>query len=161
MMRLDRKTQEKYNKRLRYAERKAEIRKLQQQIEKIDATSKKKRKKLSSSKIYLVLMIIIAVQIVFFIEYITVRTGDTSCLYVLASIPVTTLVPSLLSYFKKSRIENSAGGIVYDIAINSREDNVRDNDVTINDVSESNGIGQEDLWKVLKIYCSGFMTILQ
>ena len=141
MMRLDRKTQEKYNKRLRYAERKAEIRKLQQQIEKIDATSKKKRKKLSSSKIYLVLMIIIAVQIVFFIEYITVRTGDISCLYVLASIPVTTLVPSLLSYFKKSRIENSAGGIVYDMAINSREDNVRDNDVTINDVSESNGIG--------------------
>ena len=141
-MRLDRKTQEKYNKRLRYAQRKAEIRKLQRQIEEIDSSSKKNWKKPSSSKIYLVLMILIAVQIVFFIEYITIRTGDTSCLYVLASIPVTTLVPSLLSYFKKSRIENSKGGIVYDVAMSNQEDNTQDNEeVIINNDSESNGVG--------------------
>ena len=140
-MRLDRKTQAKYNKRLRYAERKAEIRKLQRQIEEIDTSSKKKRKKPSSSKIYLVLMILIAVQIVFFIEYVTVRTGDTSCLYVLASIPVTTLVPSLLSYFKKSRIENSVGGIVYDMAMSGQEDNTQDNEEIITEDSESNGVG--------------------
>ncbi len=142
MMRLDRKTQERYNKRLRCAERRAEIRKLQRQIEEIDTSSKKKRKKPSSSKIYLILMILIAVQIVFFIEYITIRTGDTSCLYVLASIPVTTLVPSLMSYFKKSRIENSAGGIVYDMAMINRDDNTQDNEeVVSDDDSESNGVG--------------------
>ena len=100
-MRLDKKTEEKYSKRMRYAERKAEIRKLEQQIKKIDKSSKPKRKRTPSSKKYMILMLTIAIEIVFFIEYITLRTGDTSCLYVLASIPVTTLVPSLMSYFKK------------------------------------------------------------
>ena len=137
-MRLDRKTQEKYAKRMRYAERKAEIRRLQKQIDEINVSSKKKRKKFSTSKLYMVLMLAIALEIVFFIEYITLHTGDTSCLYVLASIPVTTLVPSLMSYFKKSRIENSAGGIVYDMAMNQTQDN----EEVINDKdANSHGVG--------------------
>ena len=141
-MRLDRKTQEKYAKRMRYAERKAEIRRLQKQIDEIDISSRKKRKKISASKLYMILMLAIAVEIVFFIEFVTVRTGDTSCLYVLASIPVTTLVPSLMSYFKKSRIENSSGGIVYDMAMNQAEDNTQSNEEAItDDGSESNGVG--------------------
>lgn len=137
-MRLDKKTEEKYSKRMRYAERKAEIRKLEQQIKKIDKSSKPKRKRTPSSKKYMILMLTIAIEIVFFIEYITLRTGDTSCLYVLASIPVTTLVPSLMSYFKKSRIENSSGGIVYDTAMNQRQDN----EEAINDEdADTHGIG--------------------
>lgn len=136
-MRLDKKTEEKYSKRMRYAERKAEIRKLEQQIKKIDKSSKPKRKKIPSSKKYMILMLTIAIEIVFFIEYVTLRTGDTSCLYVLASIPVTTLVPSLMSYFKKSRIENSSGGIVYDMAMNQTQDNeevINDEDADIHGV---------------------------
>lgn len=141
-MRLDRKTQEKYAKRMRYAERKAEIRRLKKQIDEIDILSRKKRKKISASKLYMILMLAIAIEIVFFIEFVTIHTGDTSCLYVLASIPVTTLVPSLMSYFKKSRIENSSGGIVYDMAMNQTEDNTQDNEEVItNDDSESNGVG--------------------
>ena len=138
-MRLDRKTQEKYAKRMRYAERKAEIRRLQKQIDEINVSSKKKRKKFSTSKLYMVLMLAIALEIVFFIEYITLHTGDTSCLYVLASIPVTTLVPSLMSYFKKSRIENSSGGIVYDMAMSQTQDN---KEVIINDDdANTHGVG--------------------
>ena len=138
-MRLDRKTQEKYAKRMRYAERKAEIRRLQKQIDEINVSSKKKRKKFSTSKLYMVLMLAIALEIVFFIEYITLHTGDTSCLYVLASIPVTTLVPSLISYFKKSRIENSSGGIVYDMAMSQTQDN---KEVIINDDdANTHGVG--------------------
>ena len=141
-MRLDRQTQEKYAKRMRYAERKAEIRRLQKQIDEINVSSKKKRKKISASKLYMVLMLAIALEIVFFIEYITLHTGDTSCLYVLASIPVTTLVPSLMSYFKKSRIENSSGGIVYDMAMGRTEDNTQDNEEVIeNSNSASSGVG--------------------
>lgn len=141
-MRLDRKTQEKYAKRMRYAERKAEIRRLQSQIKKIDISSKPKKKKVAASKLYMIFMLAIAVEIVFFIEFVTIHTGDTSCLYVLASIPVTTLVPSLMSYFKKSRIENSSGGIVYDMAMNQTEDNTQDNnEVITNDDSGSNGVG--------------------
>ena len=137
-MRLDKKTEEKYSKRMRYAERKAEIRKLEQQIKEIDKSSKPKKKRTPSSKKYMILMLTIAIEIVFFIEYITIRTGDTSCLYVLASIPVTTLVPSLMSYFKKSRIENSSGGIVYDMAMNQTQDN----EEAINDEdAETHGIG--------------------
>ncbi len=137
-MRLDRQTQEKYAKRMRYAERKAEIRRLQKQIDEINVSSKKKRKKISASKLYMVLMLAIALEIVFFIEYITLHTGDTSCLYVLASIPVTTLVPSLMSYFKKSRIENSSGGIVYDMAMNQTQDN---EEVIEDSNSASSGVG--------------------
>ena len=137
-MRLDKKTEEKYSKRMRYAERKAEIRKLEQQIKEIDKSSKPKRKRTPSSKKYMILMLTIAIEIVFFIEYVTLRTGDTSCLYVLASIPVTTLVPSLMSYFKKSRIENSSGGIVYDMAMNQTQDN----EEVINDEdADTHGIG--------------------
>ena len=137
-MRLDRKTQEKYAKRMRYAERKAEIRKLEQQIKGIDKSFNPKRKRTPSSKKYMILMLAIAIEIVFFIEYVTLRTGDTSCLYVLASIPVTTLVPSLMSYFKKSRIENSSGGIVYDMAMNQTQAN----EEAINDEdAETHGIG--------------------
>ena len=137
-MRLDKKTEEKYSKRMRYAERKAEIRKLEQKIREIDKSSKPKRKRTPSSKKYMILMLTIAIEIVFFIEYITLRTGDTSCLYVLASIPVTTLVPSLMSYFKKSRIENSSGGIVYDMAMNQTQDN----EEVINDEdADTHGIG--------------------
>ncbi len=141
-MRLDRKTQEKYAKRMRYAERKTEIRRLKKQIDEIDISSRKKRKKISASKLYMILMLAIAVEIVFFIEFVTVRTGDTSCLYVLASIPVTTLVPSLMSYFKKSRIENSSGGIVYDIAMGRTQDNAQVNEEVItDDDSGFNGVG--------------------
>lgn len=140
-MRLDRCTQEKYERKLREAERKGEIKKLKREIKEKEKSYNPKRKKISASKMYMILMLTIAVEIVIFIEWVTIHTGDTSCLYVLASIPVTTLVPSLLSYFKKSRIENSAGGIVYDMALGN-QDNTQDNMEDINETDDTeNGVG--------------------
>lgn len=136
-MRLDRRTREKYERKLREAERKSEIRKIKREIKEKEKYYAPPKKKISTSKMYMILMLTIAVEIVIFIEWVTIHTGDTSCLYVLASIPVTTLVPSLLSYFKKSRIENSAGGIVYDMALNN-QDNTQD----INETDDTdNGVG--------------------
>lgn len=142
-MRLDRRTQRKYERKLREAEKRGEIRKLKREIKEKEKSYDPPKKKMSASKMYMILMLTIAVEIVVFIEWVTIHTGDTSCLYVLASIPVTTLVPSLLSYFKKSRIENSAGGIVYDAAFRTQdntEGNTENSDIAYTD-DTSNGVG--------------------
>lgn len=72
----------------------------------------------STSKIILFASILMCLQIIFFCENIMMELGDTSALYVLIGIPAT-MVPIIWAYYAKSKAENTAGGIVYETAMNN------------------------------------------
>lgn len=74
----------------------------------------------STSKLLLWTAVLLCVEIIWFCEFAFVVTRDTSFLYVLAGVP-TTLVPTILSYYHKSKCENTAGGIVYETAMSQIE----------------------------------------
>lgn len=74
----------------------------------------------STSKLLLWTAILLCVEIIWFCEFAFAVTKDTSFLYVLAGVP-TTLVPTILSYYHKSKCENTAGGIVYETAMSQIE----------------------------------------
>lgn len=75
-----------------------------------------KVKRPSTSKLLLWAAVLLCVEIIAFCEIAVVITGDTSFLYVLAGVP-TTLVPTICSYYNKSKCENTAGGIVFETAM--------------------------------------------
>lgn len=70
----------------------------------------------STSKLVLLVVILLCLEIVFFCQYVMIEFGDTSALYTLIGIPVT-LVPTIWGYYSKSKAENTAGGITYDMAM--------------------------------------------
>lgn len=61
-------------------------------------------------------------QIVLFCEYAIITLADASAMYALIGIPVA-LAPIIWGYYSKSKAENTSGGIVYDMAMRSTEDN--------------------------------------
>ena len=70
----------------------------------------------STSKLILMAVFLLCMEIVFYCEYAMLVLGDTSAMYVLIGIP-TTLVPTIIAYYNKSRAENTKGGITYDKAM--------------------------------------------
>lgn len=74
----------------------------------------------STSKLLLWTAVLLCVEIIWFCEFAFAVTKDTSFLYVLAGVPAT-LVPTILSYYHKSKCENTAGGIVYETAMSQIE----------------------------------------
>lgn len=81
---------------------------------------RRKTKLPSTSKLLLWTAVLLCVEIIGFCEFAFTVTKDTSFLYVLAGVP-TTLVPTILSYYHKSKCENTAGGIVYETAMSKIE----------------------------------------
>ena len=83
-----------------------------------------KIKRPSTSKLLLWAAVLLCVEIIAFCEIAFVMTRDTSFLYVLAGVP-TTLVPTICTYYNKSKCENTAGGIVFETAMqmNNAEEN--------------------------------------
>lgn len=55
-------------------------------------------------------------EIIVFCQYAMLEFGDTSALYALIGIPAV-LVPTIWGYYSKSKAENTAGGITYDMAM--------------------------------------------
>lgn len=88
----------------------------------------RKRGHISTSKIVMFCVILICVQIIAFVEYATITLSDTSAMYALIGIP-TTLVPTICGYYNKSKAENTAGGITYDMAMKSGDDDREGQDV--------------------------------
>ena len=82
--------------------------------------SRRKIKLPSTSKLLLWTAVLLCVEIIWFCEFAFAVTKDTSFLYVLAGVP-TTLVPTILSYYHKSKCENTSGGIVYETAMSKIE----------------------------------------
>ena len=53
-------------------------------------------------------MIALCIQILWFTEHMATITGDTSFMYALVAIPAS-LIPTVLSYMKNSRVEHQMG----------------------------------------------------
>lgn len=70
----------------------------------------------STSKLLLWTAVLLCVEIIAFCEIAFVMTRDTSFLYALIGVP-TTLVPTICSYYHKSKCENTEGGIVFETAM--------------------------------------------
>ena len=88
---------------------------------KLKEEKKKYRPKIklpSTSKLVLLVVFLLCIEIVIFSEYAMVELGDASAMYVLIGIP-TTLVPTIIAYYQKSRAENTSGGIVFENAMRS------------------------------------------
>lgn len=79
-----------------------------------------KIKRPSTSKMLLWTAVLLCVEIIAFCEIAFVMTRDTSFLYALIGVP-TTLVPTICSYYNKSKCENTVGGIVYETAMHKDE----------------------------------------
>lgn len=65
-------------------------------------------KKPRTSKMVLWTVIAICIQILWFTEHMAAITGDTSFMYALVAIPAS-LIPTVLSYMKNSRVEHQMG----------------------------------------------------
>jgi hypothetical protein len=72
----------------------------------------------STSKIVLIVAAILCVEILFFCQYMIVRTGDTNALYAMVG-TIATLASVILGYFVKSTKQNTVGGITYETAMAS------------------------------------------
>lgn len=80
------------------------------------ATDNKKKKKFSTSKLILWATFLMCIQIVLFCEYAIIRLEDASSIYAMIGAPIA-FIPVVLGYFSKSKLENTAGGITYEMAM--------------------------------------------
>ena len=86
----------------------------------------------STSKLILFGAVLLCLEIVIFCEYVMIALGDTSAMYVLIGIPAT-LIPIIWGYFSKAKAENTAGGIVFETAMQSNQNQYNDNEVLSGD----------------------------
>ena len=70
----------------------------------------------STSKIVLIVAAILCVEILFFCQWMIVRTGDTNALYAMVGV-ITALASIVIGYFVKSTKQNTVGGITYETAM--------------------------------------------
>lgn len=70
----------------------------------------------STSKIVLIVAAILCVEILFFCQWMIVKTGDTNALYAMVGV-ITALSSIVIGYFVKSTRQNTSGGITYETAM--------------------------------------------
>ena len=70
----------------------------------------------STSKIVLIVAAILCVEILFFCQWMIVKTGDTNALYAMVGV-ITALASIVIGYFVKSTKQNTVGGITYETAM--------------------------------------------
>lgn len=80
------------------------------------ATYNKKKKKFSTSKLILWATFLMCIQIVLFCEYAIIRLEDASSIYAMIGAPIA-FIPVVIGYFSKSKVENTSGGITYEMAM--------------------------------------------
>lgn len=126
-----------------YLDELSKIKKHNRQIQLRKNLRKQKTKRLpkfklpSTSKIVLWVVILLNLQIIWFVEKAIMTYGDLSALYSLIGIPVT-LIPIVLGYFQKSKAENTSGGIIFESAMSQL--NSQDN-VETDKVNENGSVG--------------------
>lgn len=86
--------------------------------------------KISTSKLILVAVLLLNLQIIYFVEKAIMTYGDLSALYALIAIPAT-LIPTVWAYFSKAKAENCAGGITYDSAMEQLRQSTSKNDEAV------------------------------
>ena len=70
----------------------------------------------STSKIVLIVAAILCVEILFFCQWMIVKTGDTNALYAMVGV-ITALASVVIGYFVKSTKQNTSGGITFETAM--------------------------------------------
>lgn len=86
--------------------------------------------KISTSKLILIAVLLLNLQIIYFVEKAIMTYGDLSALYALIAIPAT-LIPTVWAYFSKAKAENCAGGITYDSAMEQLRQSSSKNDEAV------------------------------
>lgn len=98
-------------------------------LDKIKNKYKKPSKKLiTTSKLIILIVFAICIEILIFVERYSWKYGDSSALYALVGVPVA-LIPPVISYFSKSKAENTEGGITYEMAMMNAKENEQPKDV--------------------------------
>lgn len=111
-------TEEVFNAKLKKIEAKNEELRQKQllKIEKQKYKTKPNIKLPPTSKIVLLVAAIFCAQIVIFSEYAILKLGSGEALYTLIGAPIA-IVPIVISYYGKSKAENTKDGLVYDSAM--------------------------------------------
>lgn len=114
-------TEEKFQKELKKIQLKNKEIEYRNKL-KVEKNKYKRKFKLpSTSKLVLLVVFIMCVEILAFSQYAMIVTGDTSAMYTLIGVPVT-LVPIVISYYWKSKAENTIGGITFETAMHTTND---------------------------------------
>lgn len=107
-----------YKRRLHQIQKQNELKLKVQKLK--DQRNKYKKKKITTSKLALWIMMAIMFEIVIFTQVIMWHFGDFSSLYVLIGIPAAMALP-YFEYLSKAKVENTAGGITYDMAMREQD----------------------------------------
>ena len=105
-------TKSQYDERLEKIRRNNESRELRQKLHRERTKYWPKLGMPSTSKIVLTVAAVLCIEILFFCQYMILKTGDTNALYAMVG-TIATLASIVLGYFVKSTKENTAGGITY------------------------------------------------
>lgn len=116
-------SEKEFNVRLKDIKEKNKSKERKRKLKAEKSKYKTKRKLPSTSKIVLFAVFLLCIEIILFSEYAMIFLADASAMYVLIGVPAT-LVPTIIAYYQKSRIENSKGGITYDMAMLEKEQDV-------------------------------------
>lgn len=109
-------TQEEFEKKLAEIQEKNKQKEYRRLLREERKKSRAKFKSPSTSKLILLVAFLLCLEIIIFCEYMMIKTGDLSSLYSMIGV-ASALIPLCLGYYFKSKAENTAGGITYDMAM--------------------------------------------
>ncbi len=109
-------TQEEFEKKLAEIQEKNKRKEYRRLLREERKKSRAKFKLPSTSKLILLVAFLLCLEIIIFCEYMMIKTGDLSSLYSMIGV-ASALIPLCLGYYFKSKAENTAGGITYDMAM--------------------------------------------
>lgn len=109
-------TQEEFEKKLAEIQEKNKQKEYRRLLREERKKSRTKFKLPSTSKLILLVAFLLCLEIIIFCEYMMIKTGDLSSLYSMIGV-ASALIPLCLGYYFKSKAENTAGGITYDMAM--------------------------------------------
>lgn len=109
-------TKEEFEKKLAEIQEKNKQKEYRRLLREERKKSRAKFKLPSTSKLILLVAFLLCLEIIIFCEYMMIKTGDLSSLYSMIGV-ASALIPLCLGYYFKSKAENTAGGITYDMAM--------------------------------------------
>ena len=109
-------TQKEFEKKLAEIQEKNKQKEYRKLLREERKKSRTKIKLPSTSKLILLVAFLLCLEIIIFCEYMMIKTGDLSSLYSMIGV-ASALIPLCLGYYFKSKAENTAGGITYDMAM--------------------------------------------
>lgn len=109
-------TQKEFEKKLAEIQEKNKQKEYRRLLREERKKSRTKFKLPSTSKLILLVAFLLCLEIIIFCEYMMIKTGDLSSLYSMIGV-ASALIPLCLGYYFKSKAENTAGGITYDMAM--------------------------------------------